>query len=152
MLHISGTIHHIIIIYGTMCKIIISPGVFFVFPKFWFSGLLGGKKGQTMVQNDKLCWLWSMSQEPYIVWFLFMILMCKMVISGGFFFSFSKFWFSHICKMISQEPYMKYISLSRHEQLCLIRLVWRDTSPIIRQRKWLCQAYLKNICGPRQKQ
>ena len=27
-LHISGTIHHMIIIYGQMCKMIISPGVF----------------------------------------------------------------------------------------------------------------------------
>ena len=27
-----------------LCKIIISPGVFFTFSKFWFSGLLGGDK------------------------------------------------------------------------------------------------------------
>ena len=50
-----------------MCKIIISPGSFFIFSKFWFFGLLGGwgvggvggvgrgggVKGQKMVQMTK---------------------------------------------------------------------------------------------------
>ena len=29
---------------------------------------------------------------------------------------------------------------------------FRDTSPIIGQRKWLCRAYLKEIYGPLQEQ
>ena len=28
----------------------------------------------------------------------------------------------------------------------------RDTSPIIKQHKWLCHTYLKEICGPGWKQ
>ena len=44
-------------------------------------------KGQKMVQNDKkfclLCWV---SQEPYLIWLLFMVYMCKMIFLGIFFF------------------------------------------------------------------
>ena len=36
-----------------LCKMIISPGVFFIFSKIWFFGLLVGVKGQKVVQNDK---------------------------------------------------------------------------------------------------
>ena len=43
------------------------------------------------------------------------------------------------------------IRLSCHEQVCLC-YVSRDTSPIIGQLKWLCRAYLKEICGPWQEQ
>ena len=39
--HISGTIHHLIIILLRMCKIMISPAGFFIFLKFWFFRLLG---------------------------------------------------------------------------------------------------------------
>ena len=40
-----------------LCKMMISPSVFFIFSKFWFSGLLGGGrgegvKGQKMVQEN----------------------------------------------------------------------------------------------------
>ena len=34
----------------------------------------------------------------------------------------------------------------------LLGYVLRDTSPIIGQRKWLCSAYLKEICGLLRKQ
>ena len=79
-------------------------GTFFIFSKFWFFGLLrrgggggGGRgvKGPKMVQNvKKFCLSHSISQESYIIWFLFMVLMCKMIVSSGFFFIFSKVWFS----------------------------------------------------------
>ena len=65
-LHISGTIYHMIVIYGTL---MISSDIFFTFSKFWFSGLLGGGgdlKGQKMVQNEKKFCL-SISQESYII-------------------------------------------------------------------------------------
>ena len=98
-----------------MSKVMMPPGVFFIFLKFSFFGLLGvwkGKKlpkmksnncihhtpylknsivynhffktlilwvvkgsvkGQKMVQNEKkICLLCSISQESYIIWFLFM--------------------------------------------------------------------------------
>ena len=36
----------------------------------------------------------SKSQEPYIIWWSFLVHMCKVIISQGVFFIFSKFWFS----------------------------------------------------------
>ena len=52
-------------------------------------------KGQKTVQNDKkLCPLHSLSQKPYIMWLSFMVHICKMIISSGFFFILSKICFS----------------------------------------------------------
>ena len=46
-----------------LCKIIISPGLFFIFSKFWFFWFLGGVKGQKIVQNGKkFCLSQSISQ------------------------------------------------------------------------------------------
>ena len=51
---------------------------------------------QKTVQNDKkFCLSGFISQEPYIIWSSFMVHMCKMIISPGFFFQFFKiviFW------------------------------------------------------------
>ena len=40
-----------------LCKMMISPGVFFIFVKFWFFGLLGGKKGKKWpkIKNKYIC-------------------------------------------------------------------------------------------------
>ena len=57
-----------------MCKVIISPCVFFIFSEFWFSELLGGGgvKKQKVVQNyNKFCPSCSISQ--YIMWLSFMV-------------------------------------------------------------------------------
>ena len=98
LLHISGIIHCMIVIYGThICKMIISPCLFLIFSKFWFFGLLGGIKGQKTIQNDnKLSVLRSIFQEPYIVWLSFIVHMCRMITSQVVFFNFSKFWFSGV--------------------------------------------------------
>ena len=73
-----------------LCKMIISPGVFFRSSKFWFFGLL---KGQKMVQNNKkFCPSCFISQEPNIIWLSFMAHLCKMIVPV-FFFIFSKFRF-----------------------------------------------------------
>ena len=46
-------------------KMIISPGAFFIFSKFWFSGLLGGKK---IAQNDnQFCLSCLIYQKPCIM-------------------------------------------------------------------------------------
>ena len=82
-----------------MCKMIICPGVFFIFSKFWFSGLLGGQGGwggkrPKIAQNDNtLCLSHSICQEPYIIWSPFVVHKWKIIISPEFFFIFSKFWF-----------------------------------------------------------
>ena len=39
--HISGTVYHLIIFLEHSCRMMISPGVFFIFSKFWFFVLLG---------------------------------------------------------------------------------------------------------------
>ena len=63
MHHISGTVWHIVIIFGNYCKMMISPGMFFIFAKFWFFGLLQGVKEQKTVQNDKK---FCPSHAPYL--------------------------------------------------------------------------------------
>ena len=37
-----------------LCKIIISPSAFFIFSKFWSSGLLGGKRGKNSPKWQKI--------------------------------------------------------------------------------------------------
>ena len=66
----------------------ISPGVFFIVLKFWFSGLLVGKR-VNIAQNDKKFYLSrSISQEPCIIWSSFVVHKCKVIISSGVFFLF----------------------------------------------------------------
>ena len=113
---------------GHLCKMMISPGVFFIFSKFWFFGLLKGGwgvgrgvKGQKMVQNDKkFCLMCSISQESYIISYLFMVLMCKMIISLGVFFIFSKFWFSELLGGKGQKL------AHNDKKLCLLRLIFQE--------------------------
>ena len=73
------------------CKLMISPGFFFF--NFDFS-----VKGQKMVQNEKrFCLLYSISQEPYIIWLSLAVDKCKMIISSGFFFSFCQNFVFLVC-------------------------------------------------------
>ena len=75
-----------------MCKMIITPGSFFIFFKILIFWVVKGKK---TVQNDKKFFpLHSMSQEQYIIWLSFMIHVCKMIISSGVFLYFHNliFW------------------------------------------------------------
>ena len=71
-----------------------SQDAFFIFSKFWFSGLLeegggggGGVKGPKKAQNDKKFLSHSVSQELYLICLWFLIHMCKMI-SPAMFFSF----------------------------------------------------------------
>ena len=67
-------------------KMMISPGVFFHFFKFWFFRLSGGSKCKKFPKMTKnLCLLCIISQEPYIIWSLFMVHICKRIISPVFF-------------------------------------------------------------------
>ena len=51
--HISGTVHNVIIIFGThTCGMMISPVVFFFFLNFGF-WVVRGVKGQKIAQNEK---------------------------------------------------------------------------------------------------
>ena len=66
-----------------ICKMIISPGIFFIFSKFWFSDCQGVKV-QKMAKNS--CLLHLIFQKPYVIWSSFMMHMFKRIISSGAFF------------------------------------------------------------------
>ena len=126
MHHVSGTVYHMIIIFGHLCKIIIFLVDFFHFLKILIFRIFRGEKGEKIAQDDKRFFLsHSLSQEPYIIWLSFMVHMCKMIISPGVFFIFSKFWFSRqkmaqndlkfcLLHSISQEPYSIWLSFMVH--------------------------------------
>ena len=67
-LHISETIHHMIVIYGTLVETNNISRCFFHFFKILILQIVSGLKGQEMAQNDKkFCLSHSVSQEPYII-------------------------------------------------------------------------------------
>ena len=76
---------------GQMCKMVISPGVFFKF-KILIFRVVSGLKGQKLAQNDKkFCLSHSVSQEPFIIWLWFLVHMYKMMILPAIFFIFQNF-------------------------------------------------------------
>ena len=91
VLHISGTIYHIIVIDATLVWNDYNSKLFFCFIKILVSWVVvGGVKGQKIVQNDKkFCLPCSMSQESGIIWLSFSVHKCKTMISPQFF----KLWF-----------------------------------------------------------
>ena len=77
-----------------MVKMVISLSFYFIFFKILIFWVVRGVIGQKMFQNDKkICLSHLVSQEPYMTWLPFMLHLCKMIISSGGFFIFSKFWF-----------------------------------------------------------
>ena len=67
-LRISGTIHHMNVIYGTHMWNNNISRYFFHFWKKFFPWVVRGLKGQKTAQNEKkLCQLRFISQEPYII-------------------------------------------------------------------------------------
>ena len=90
--HISGTVSMWSWFLVQLCKMMISPGVFFIFYEtliFWVV------KGQKIVQNEKwqLHLSRAISQQQYSIWSWFLVHLCKMMISPGVFFIFLKFSF-----------------------------------------------------------
>ena len=115
-----------------LCEVTISQGSFFHFFKILIFWVVRGVKGQKMVQNKrKFCLSQSISQQLYIIWFSFMVHMCKIIISMGIFKNFSKLWFfrllgskgkkngpkwQKLCLscFVSQEPYIVWSSFMVH--------------------------------------
>ena len=111
-----------------MIIMIMSSGAFFVLKILIFWGHKGIKRQKTVQNDKKFCLSHCISEEPYIIWFSFMVQTCKMIISPGFCFIFSKFWFFRFLKgwkckkmvqkdkkfclscSISQEPYIMWLS------------------------------------------
>ena len=82
----------------------------------------GGGGGKTAKKwprmNKKLCLLHFIPQEPYIIWFWFMVHMSKRIISPTVFYIFSKFWFlvSIVGKKSKKWPEMT-------KKLCLLHSI-----------------------------
>ena len=62
-----------------LCKMMMSLAFCFIFSKFWFFGLLGeGRRGKRVKNGPrwekKICLLHFVSQESYIIWFWFKVL------------------------------------------------------------------------------
>ena len=84
MLYISETMHHMIVIYGTFVwNDDISSHL------FWFSWLLGGESVKNGPKSEKNMYC-SVSYKPYIIWFSFMVHICKVIVSPSIFFDFFK--------------------------------------------------------------
>ena len=73
MLLISGIIHQMIVIYGTLVQDDDFSGCFFHFSKILILQVVRGSKMRKNCQSG------SIPQEPYVIWFSFMLHMCKMI-------------------------------------------------------------------------
>ena len=58
---------------------------FWVFQNLDFLGCWGSKRAKNGPKWQKFCPSYFISQEPYIIWLSFMLHLCKMAISPGFF-------------------------------------------------------------------
>ena len=65
---------------------------FFIFLKFSFSGLLGGKSAKNCLKWKLTTSVRAISQEQYSIWSWILVHMCKMMISPANFFIFWKGW------------------------------------------------------------
>ena len=104
-LHIWVSIHHLIMFFVAQVQNDDISRYFFHFFKslvFWVvkGGGGPGGKGQKMAQSEKKK-LHSVSQELYLIWLRFLLLMCKLI-SPATFFHFSKFWFLGFSKFINK--------------------------------------------------
>ena len=102
-LHIWVSIHHLIMFFVAQVQNDDISRYFFHFFKslvFWVVKGGGGGKGQKMAQSEKKN-SHSVSQELYLIWLRFLLLMCKLI-SPATFFHFSKFWFLGFSKFINK--------------------------------------------------
>ena len=76
-------------------------------------------KGQKVVQNDKtFCLSCSISQELCIIWFSFMVHVCKMIISPGFLFHFFKILIFWVVMEVKGQKMVK-----NDKKICLLRSI-----------------------------
>ena len=89
-----------------ICKIIISPGVFFSFPKFWFFRLLGrGKKAKNGPKWQKIlsAMLHISGTIHHMIVIYGVVHMFKMIISPDFFFHFFKILIFWVVKRVKRQ-------------------------------------------------
>ena len=107
-----------------MFKMILRPGVFFTFSKCWFSGLLGGGGGNRAKNSPK----WQtmsvvLNISGYIIWSLFVVHMCKMIISPGVFFYYHYYFFKVlIFWVVRRVKGQKWPKMTKNSVLCTLYL------------------------------
>ena len=75
-----------------MVNLVISPSVALLISKVWFFGLLEGWEDEKWPKMTKISVRRAfIPQEYYIIWYPFLVHMCKRIISPGLFLHFSKF-------------------------------------------------------------
>ena len=120
-LHVWVSIHHLNLLHKF--KIMTSLDAFFIFSKFWFSGLFKEMEGWAISQKwskmtVSLCI--SGSQELYFIWLWFLVHIYKMMISPVIFFIFSKFWFFWVFQSSSVNAKRKFWGVPHLLHMCLI--------------------------------
>ena len=100
-----------------LCEMM-SSGVFFQFFKILIFQVNRVKEQKAVQIDKKFCPSCSISPELYIIWLSFIVHLCKMVISPGVFFSFSKFWFFRLVKGVKGQKTVqndkKILSVTLH--------------------------------------
>ena len=125
ILHISGTIHHMIVIYVAHVWNDNISRLLFHFSKILIFCIARWVKRQKMVQNNKkFCPSPFIYQELYIIWLSFMEHMCKVIISPVVFFSFSKFRFFGLLGGLKDKKWSKMI----RDSVCCISYFRNHTS------------------------
>ena len=119
--YISRTVHHIwLSIMIHRCKVIISPDICFHFFKKKFFLLVRRIKRQKMAQNYKiLSVVFYISRTVHHIWLSIMIHICKMIISPGIFFIFSKILFFCLLGGSKGKKWPKILKNSVHHALYL---------------------------------
>ena len=134
MHHVSGTVYHMIIIFGHLCKMIIFLVDFFHFLKILIFRIFRGEKGEKIAQNDKRFFLsHSLSQEPYIIWLSFMVHMCKMIISPGVFFHFFKILILWVLTGVKGQK-----MIQNYKKICLLHP--------ISQERYIILSFMVHMC------
>ena len=125
MVHISGTLHHMIVMYGVhVLNGNISRYFFFIVSKSWFSRLWGGERAKNDPKWQKNMSVTSYISGPYVIWSSFMVHICKRIISPYIFFIFSKFWFSG---SLGGWKVKKWPKMTKHS-VSLTPYLWNCTS------------------------
>ena len=85
-----------------MCKVIISPGVFFNF-KILIFRVVGAERAKNGPKLQKILPVSLRSQESYIILLSFLVHMCQMMISPASFFIFQNFGFGDFMGVKEQK-------------------------------------------------
>ena len=97
-----------------ICKMIIFPGIFFIFSKIWFSRSSGGSKSKKWPKITTNSVLHVIFQDPRIIWSSFIVDMCKRIIFPDVFFS--------IFQMEKNDPKWKKLCCTPSQELYIIHL------------------------------